>query len=84
MSSSRNGKARKNWSCRNPGLERWISAAQRSAVSRLPAELRRAVVLYYWGRQPGHEVGRVLGIPENTARSRIRRARLRLRADLVH
>ena len=39
--------------------------------------------LYYWERLSGPELAAFLGVPENTARTRVRRARLRLEAELV-
>lgn len=47
----------------------------RRAVLDLPPRLRRVVSLYYWRGLSGHRVGVSLGIPEDTARSRLRRAR---------
>ncbi len=39
--------------------------------------------LYYWERLTGPELAAFLGVPENTARTRVRRARLRLEAELA-
>ena len=52
-------------------------ALHRLAVGlhRLPSALQRIVVLYYFERRSAAEVGRRLAIPENTVRSRVRRAR---------
>jgi len=62
------------------------SADQRrlvQALGRLPEEQRRAVVLAAIGGRTGDEISRTEGIPLGTAKTRIRTALLRLRADLV-
>ena len=41
----------------------------------LPAQLQRIVALYYFERYPASAIGRRLSLPENTVRSRVRRAR---------
>lgn len=41
----------------------------------LPRPLQQVLALYYFERQPAAAVGRCLTIPENTVRSRVRRAR---------
>ena len=38
--------------------------------------------LYYWEALTGGEIGELLGVPEDTARSRLRRARLLLEAEI--
>jgi RNA polymerase sigma factor (sigma-70 family) len=53
------------------------------ALGKLPSEQRRAVVLAAIGGRTGEEVSQVEGIPLGTAKTRIRTALLRLRADLV-
>ena len=45
------------------------------ALRRIPLELQVVLELYYWERLSGSQLGEVLGVPENTARSRIRRAK---------
>jgi RNA polymerase sigma-70 factor (ECF subfamily) len=62
------------------------SADQRrlvQALGRLPEEQRRAVVLAAIGGRTGDEISRTEGIPLGTAKTRIRTALLRLRADFV-
>ncbi|MCB9717666.1 MAG: sigma-70 family RNA polymerase sigma factor [Myxococcales bacterium] len=48
-------------------------------LRRTPLDSQVVLELYYWERLSGRELGEVLGIPEDTARSRIRRAK-----DLLH
>jgi RNA polymerase sigma-70 factor (ECF subfamily) len=62
------------------------SADQRrlvQALGRLPVEQRRAVVLAAIGGRTGDEISKAEGIPLGTAKTRIRTALLRLRADLA-
>jgi RNA polymerase sigma-70 factor (ECF subfamily) len=44
----------------------------RAALDRLPAEQRRAIELAYFGGKTYRQVAEVLGIPEGTAKSRLR------------
>ena len=46
----------------------------RAAVASLPADQRRAVELAYWGGRSYREVAVELGVPEGTAKSRLRLA----------
>jgi RNA polymerase sigma factor (sigma-70 family) len=46
-----------------------------AALRTLPLDLQVAVELFYWEQLEGAELAEVLGIPEGTARSRLRRAR---------
>jgi RNA polymerase sigma factor (sigma-70 family) len=50
----------------------------RQAISRLPAEQRQAVELAYFGGCTQRELASVLGIPEGTAKSRLRLAHAKL------
>jgi RNA polymerase sigma factor (sigma-70 family) len=52
------------------------------ALAALPVELQRLVALYYFERKTAREIGEMFGIPENTARSRLRRAKALLREAL--
>lgn len=52
------------------------------ALRRLPLADQTILELYYWERFDGLELAAVLGVPENTARTRLRRARLRLEEAL--
>lgn len=52
------------------------------AVRRLPPEQRATLQLVLVERLPLEEVARVMGCPEGTVKSRLRRARLRLAAEL--
>ena len=54
----------------------------RAAVDVLPEEQRRAVQLAYFGGKTYRQVAEVLGIPEGTAKSRLRLA-LRRIADAL-
>jgi RNA polymerase sigma factor (sigma-70 family) len=53
------------------------------ALERLPIELRTAVQLAYYGGRTYREVAVELGIPEGTAKSRLRLALTRLREELT-
>lgn len=46
-----------------------------AGLTALPEPLQRVLALYYFERQPAAQIGRGLAIPENTVRSRVRRAR---------
>ncbi len=52
------------------------------ALSELPVDLQRLVALYYFERRTAKEIGEMFGVPENTARSRLRRAKELLRRQL--
>jgi RNA polymerase sigma factor (sigma-70 family) len=54
-----------------------------AALGRLPVEQRRALVLAAIGGRTGEEISRSEGIPLGTAKTRIRAALHRLRADLA-
>jgi RNA polymerase sigma-70 factor (ECF subfamily) len=54
------------------------------ALGKLPVDQRRAVVLAAIGGRTGEEISQAEGIPLGTAKTRIRTALLRLRADLIH
>lgn len=45
------------------------------ALRRIPLELQVVLELYYWEQMKGGQIADVLGVPEATARSRIRRAK---------
>ncbi len=46
-----------------------------AALQALPLDLQIALELYYWEELPANEIGSILGVPEGTVRSRLRRAR---------
>lgn len=48
------------------------------ALRELPLSEQIVLELYYWENLSGAELGRVLEVPEDTARSRLRRAKLNL------
>jgi len=45
------------------------------ALRRLPVELQVALELHYWEKMTSAEIGEVVGAPEGTVKTRIRRAR---------
>lgn len=49
----------------------------------LPLASQEVLELFYWERLTGAELGEVLGVPEDTARTRLRRARLQLEAAIT-
>ncbi len=58
-------------------------ARLRSALDTLSGDTRRVIEFYYFDRMPARMVGQQLGVGENTARSRVRRATERLRNAMV-
>jgi RNA polymerase sigma-70 factor (ECF subfamily) len=58
------------------------NARLHEALGQLPLKLSRAIFPYYWDRRPAHVVGELLGIPESTTRSRLRRGKDFLRTRL--
>lgn len=52
------------------------------ALREIPVALQVILELYYWEGMSGPELGEVLGVPENTARSRLRKARIQLKATM--
>lgn len=52
------------------------------ALRRIPLDLQVLLELYYWESMTAAEAGAVVGIPEGTARTRIRRARQLLSEQL--
>jgi RNA polymerase sigma-70 factor (ECF subfamily) len=60
----------------------WRSERLAAALAELPADQRSAVELAYYDGLTYTQVARVLGIPEGTAKSRLRLAMSRLRARL--
>lgn len=55
----------------------------RQAVTKLPDTLREAVQLAYFGGRTYRQVGEELGVPEGTAKSRIRMALRKLAEELA-
>ena len=53
----------------------------RAAVSRLPVDMKLAIVLRYYLDLPFDEVGRVLGVGDRAAKARVHRALTRLRVE---
>lgn len=52
------------------------------AIQRLPVTHQVAIELFYWENFKGHEIAQILGISEKTVRSRLTKARTKLRAEL--
>ncbi|MCY0986498.1 sigma-70 family RNA polymerase sigma factor [Nannocystis sp. ILAH1] len=48
------------------------------ALRRIPVAAQVILELYFWEDMTGAEIGAILGVPENTARSRLRRAKEQL------
>ncbi|MEM7156144.1 MAG: sigma-70 family RNA polymerase sigma factor [Myxococcota bacterium] len=61
--------------------DRSRQALQR-AMDELPDSMQRMLRLYYWEHRTAGEIGTIFSIPEDTARSRIRRAKGLLRDRL--
>jgi RNA polymerase sigma-70 factor (ECF subfamily) len=59
-----------------------LAGAVRDAIGRLPAEQREAVELAYFSGLTHREVATTLGIPEGTAKSRLRLAQSKLQSWL--
>ncbi len=53
------------------------------ALRQLPLNVQTMLELYYWESLNGREIAAVLGVPENTARTRLRRARARLAREVA-
>lgn len=68
-------------------VERVLAEADKQVllekVMALPVEYREVVTLYYYEEMDTHEVAVALGLSEGTVRSRLHRARARLRAMLT-
>ena len=54
----------------------------RAAVDALPEKLRQAVILFYFHQLDLRQTARALGVPEGTAKSRLSRAREKLKEVL--
>jgi len=70
-----------------PGAASVIGAKQEqrallTALRSIPVDSQVVLELYYWERLTGPQLGEVLDVPENTARSRVRRAKELLQAAL--
>ena len=51
-------------------------------LRQIPVASQVILALYYWERMSGPELGAFLGVPEDTARSRLRRAKQQLEAAI--
>lgn len=54
-----------------------------TGLRRIPIESQVLLELYYWEQMSGRELGKVLRVPEDTARSRLRRAKILLTEALT-
>ena len=52
------------------------------ALRRIPLDHQVVLELYYWEKLTAAEVGNVVGVPEGTARTRIRRAKQLLEQEM--
>ncbi len=52
------------------------------ALGKLPTDQRIAITLHYWEELSAAELGRVLDVPASTVRTRLMRARERIRVEL--
>lgn len=64
-------------------IERGEARVLLEALRRIPLELQVVLELYYWERMTGPQLGEVLGVPEATARSRVRKGKQLLKKALV-
>lgn len=55
-----------------------------SALRQIPLASQIILELYYWEHMTGAELGAFLGVPEDTARSRLRKAKKQLEAMMSH
>jgi len=60
-----------------------LARAVRAAIARLPEHHREVVVLCDLEERSDSEVAEILGVPKNTVKSRLRRARSALKSDLT-
>ncbi len=73
---------------RTPGASALLAQRQETqlllqALRRIPVELQIILELYYWEHMTAKEIADVLEMPEGTARTRIRRAKLLLEEKLA-
>ena len=68
--------------CAVPAPEGEDYAALYEAVARLPEKLRVAVILFYFEDMDVAAAARMLGVPEGTVKSRLHKARKRLKEAL--
>ena len=65
------------YNCRTTARKNEIREGLQKIIETLPTKQRMALTLYYLGdeKQTYHEIGEVLGINEETARSQVRYAK---------
>jgi|ERR1700682_466694 len=65
-----------------PSGSRETDMDMRSALNRLPADMKLAIVLRYYLDLPFDDVGRILGVSDKAAKARVHRALVRLRVEV--
>ena len=71
----------------SPTPSTWLAEGRRSqsllqALRRIPLELQVVLELYYWEELTAHELAQILGMPEGSVRTKIRRAKQLLEREL--
>jgi len=70
----------------DPGLEtdkKELAREIHKAINRLPEEMKVLVILYYFLELPQKEIATTMGLPQGTVKTRLRRARLAIKAHLL-
>ena len=67
-----------------PAPERESYAALHAAINRLPERLRTTVILFYFRGMDVAETAKALGVPPGTVKSRLSKARGKLKEVLLH
>lgn len=67
-----------------PAPERESYAALHAAINRLPERLRTTVILFYFQGMDVAETAKALGVPPGTVKSRLSKARGKLKEVLLH
>ncbi len=70
----------------SPGADTWIAMSQRSdqlleALRQIPLESQLILELYYWEDLRARELAELLGVPEGSVRTKIRRAKQQLERE---
>lgn len=63
---------------------RYLMESVREAVQHLPPKYREVVLLYYYSGLTVRKISEILGITEVNVKTRLRRARKKLKKDLSH
>ena len=70
---------RSPWRTRTVGLDAVAEPAALEEVQRLPAKYREVLVLYYYLGYDTNEIGEILGLRADAVRTRMSRARMKLK-----